>query len=300
VSIIIICGEDDFLIEKASLEEIRSLLVDKQIQCSYFEYEEFKDLESVLDQPVCYVVKNCEQIELPSINKEGVSYIFLVKPGVDISEKIKVDRRLYIRKFKVSDSKNEVMSWILNEGERLNIDLSRVAGALFVNCGNRPRKIYSEILKLKTLVGTGQVTPEQAKRVLSFSAELNPKIIIDAISNGKTSLALSYYDRLQEKGDETGWILSFLHNFVLQLLKVKYMRSIGKANAQESLSLNPYIYNNHILPHLDKWSLESLKTSASVLADLDLINKKGGILSDFLLESEIIRLSEEVTKRSQC
>jgi len=295
VAITVIQGDEEFFIEKASKDESNSSLSDKKIYLEYSEYLEQKDIRVIGSESVCYIVRNCEDLKLPETKDDETSYIFEMKLGTRISD-ISVSRCINVNKLKVTSSKNEVFAWILEEGERLNIDLSRVVGALFVNCGNRPRKIYSELLKLKTLVGSGTVTPEQVKCILSFSAELNPKSIIDAISNGKTSLALSFYDRLQEKGDETGWILSYLHNFVLQLLKVKLMQSLNRTNVQESLSLNPFIYNNHILPHLNKWTLNSLKASCTSLADIDLMNKRGSMISEYMLESEIIRLSEEASK----
>ena len=295
MSITVITGEEEYLMELASIEEANSMLCSSPI---IIDVKDFKQSDGLLpifsdNNEECYIITNCDKnTDLNKFN-DG-NFVLLYKCGVEVKKPDFVNRLIHIEKLKIVGDKNDVVKWILKEGERLNIDLSRVAGALFLNCGNRLRKLASEIGKLKTLTPNGSVvTPEVARSVLCFSAELTPKSIIDALTQGKTSACMSIYDRLQESGDETGWILSFLYSFVLQILRVKHMNSAGIKNIHDSLSVSPFIVNNFIHPHIDKWTFASLQKSVVTLSEIDVRHKSGDIISDFLLESEIVRLSEE-------
>lgn len=294
MTLIVIQGEDEFLMERAALDESRSLLCRIPTKINYDSYSslEYSDLFEVKDE--CVIVNKCPD-NLDISRFKDKNHILIMKEGVYLKKSDSIDRIIKIDKLKVSGDKNDIIRWIIQEGEHLNIDLSRVAGALFLNSGSRLRKIYTEIEKLRTIASDGDtISPEVAKSVLCFSAELTPKNIIDAMVEGKTNVCLSVYDRLQESGNETGWVLSFLQNFVSQVLRSKIMCSLNTKGVYESLSVSAYIYNNFILPHINKWSLESLKTSTQNLFVIEYNHKLGRSISDFLLESEIIRLSEEV------
>ena len=288
MSVVIIEGDEEFLMERASLEEAPSSLVDDVVNIEYSKFLKFDHESPSYDgKSICFIVKNCPSDLNLNINQDNHN-IFVLKCGLSFNgkgqkvfrfEKLKQDR---------------ILKWIMKEGERLNIDLSRVAGALFVNCGDRLRKIHSEIEKIRTIVSNGAiVSPDEAKSVLCFTSEVTPKNILDALSNGKTAVALSFYDKLQEIGNETGWILAYIHSFVLQLLRSKFMND--RKNIEDVLGINSYVYNNFVAPHADKWTVESLILSATTLSEIDLKNKSGEVISNFMLEAEIIRLSEEAS-----
>jgi DNA polymerase III delta subunit len=224
---------------------------------------------------------------------------------VSVSDKSLKDNRakrvIELNKYKSYD-KNGIAQWALREGNRFNLSLNDVVGALFVNCGNDLRKIRSEIRKLKVISDqNGIVDLEIAKQVLCFSTELTPKSIINAVCNGKTSHALVFYDKLQEKGNETGWIAEYVYRHVLQFIRLRLAFDAGLlvGEAVKSLGLNMGTYRNNIESYQNLWSFQSLRKSLEVLCEIDLLHKNGFSTASFYLEQEIIRLSEEARSNAK-
>lgn len=297
-SLVIVTGGEEFLMERAAREEVSFRLFKEHLEFTSPEGLNSYLIESKSPifhtEPRAFIIWNCSSIpELP----EGTDDLLIVvsAPGSEISDP-RASRSLNFPSLKVTADRNEYVSWILKEGHRLNIDLSRVASALFVNCGTRLRRTSSEIEKLALLTPSGtSVLPDDFRKVACFSSDITPKDVVDSVCDGRTQLAIAYYDRLQERGDETGWILSYLHRHVLQMLKLELLL---KNNADEScitssLGVNSYVFKKFLLPMKGRWSLDSLSDSVSFLSALDQMNKRGTGLADFMLESEVIRLSEE-------
>lgn len=290
-SIIVINGEDDFLKERAAWGEA-SMSLSKSVVQFYLpedlsSYEEMAEMGSVTDEPPeTMILWNAK--EVPSLLPEG--NVIVVSGKKPISDS-RVTRVLNFPRLK---DKN-VPGWILNEGQRLNIDLSRVANGLFVNCGNDLRKLSSEISKLAAITPSGQaVNPAEAKEIICFSASVTPKSLTDAIRNGYAPYALAFHDKLQEQGDETGWMIAYLQRLVVQSAHVQTLATAGVSDDQaaDALGVPPWIHKN-VSMESHAWNLPFLVSSAERLKELDLMHKSGKEFARFGLQLEIIRLSEE-------
>lgn len=256
------------------------------------EYLEFMDMTPMSTTPEAVVVWNAATV--PEVS-EDCTTIVVAASGKSLSSS-KAKRVLDVRKPKPYDDGADYIRWILKEGDRLNIDLRRVASALFVNCGTDLRKICSEIGKLRVLSGSeGVADPSVARRVMCFSAELTPKHIIDAICDGHPAKAIAFYDKLQERGCETGWIIAYMQRHVLQQLRAKLLLSSGMPleRIAESIGVHPTSFRNVTMPRLGLWGVPSLRESFATLCDLDVLHKRGIDVAHWGLEPEIIRLSEE-------
>ena len=285
--------------ERAARDEARMSLASEVIEFHFPKDEErytYETQTSLLNPAArAFIVWGAKEIpHLPSNENDTLVFVCGKKPIPDVRAK----RTVSFPKLKTYDDNNEVLRWILKEGERLNIDLSRIASALFVNSGNCLRKLASEIEKLAAVTPPGSVvTPEVARFLICFSAELTPKEIIDAICDGHTAKALAYHDRLQERNEETGWILAYMQRHVLQQLKLESLheRKVSADTAAERIGIHPYIYRKVLVPRLGLWTKKSLAMSLGTLCDLDVAHKKGDDSSKFGLQLEIIRLSEEAS-----
>lgn len=296
-SLILIAGEEEFLMERAARDEARMSLASEILEFTFPKDEERYNYE--IQTPLleassrAFIVWEAKEIPtLPSGDSDTLVFVCGKKPIPDVRAK----RTVTFPKLKTYDDNNEVLRWILKEGEHANIDLSRIAGALFVNTGNCLRKLSSEIEKLAAAVPSGSVvTPDVARGLICFSAELTPKEIIDAICDGHTAKALAYHDRLQERNEETGWILAYMQRHVLQQLKLEQLheRNDSADFAAECLGIHPFIYRKVIAPRRGLWKRPSLTASLETLCDLDIAHKKGDDSAKFGLQLEIIRLSEE-------
>ena len=295
-TLIIVNGDDDFLKERIALDEIAMSLAPSVHHFRFpherARYLEFLDVVPLSMAPRVIAVWDCS--EVPPMC-EDATVIVVAAAGKNLKDD-KAKRVVDVRKPKPYDGGVEYVKWILREGERLNIDLTRVASALFLNCGTDLRKICSEIGKLKVLLGPeGVADPSVARRVMCFSAELTPKHVVDAVCEGHPAKAIAFYDKLQERGCETGWIIAYMQRHVLQQLRSELLLSAGSPVEQVSSSLNvqPTFFRNVIMPRLGLWVVSSLRESLVTLCDLDLAHKRGVDVSRWGLEPEIIRLSEE-------
>lgn len=291
-----ISGEEEFLAERAARDEARLALSSETCEFSLprdsqrYEYESQVPL---LDSAArAFVVWDAKEVPRLPDGARDTLIVVSKKPIPDQRAK----RTLSFPKLKSYDDKNEVIGWILKEGESRNIDLSRVARALFVNSGNCLRKLASEIEKISASVTPGTVvSPEDARGLMCFSAELSPRDVVDAVCDGHTVRALAYYDRLQERNDETGWIIAYLQRHVIQHLRLDAAAAKGMTDDATAslLGVHPFIFRKVVAARRGLWTVDSLSASLSSLCELDLAHKRGDAFARFGLQSEIIKLCEE-------
>lgn len=258
---------------------------------AYLDATEMRSMDGRSETLVVWGAK-CVPDMLPD---DGVTIV--VSDGKPLKDK-RAKRVLDFPKLKTRNGGEDVLKWILKEGERLNIDLTRVAGALFVNCGNDLRKIASEIRKLAVITPSGGVaSPELAREVMCFSASLTPSNVTDAVRDGETARALAFFDKLQERGDETGWIIAYMQRHVLQSIHAHVLSIVGIADEQaaNAVGIPLWIYRNVSMRSRSQ-DLSSLVLGIEHLCRLDTMHKRGSSFARHGLELEIIRLSEEVRR----
>jgi DNA polymerase III delta subunit len=297
-NLVIIHGEEEFLVERAAHEEaalhIPDEIIEYELPNQLNDYLEDSQIVPIIAGRRVYIVKSDKVPDLPIYKDDLLVIIGGKKPIVDPRAK----RVLSFPKLKTYDDNNEVLRWILKEGENRNIDLNRVAVGLFLNNGSCLRKLASEIEKLVVLTPSGcQVTPDVARSIMCFSAELTPKSVVDAICEGHAIKALTFYDRLQERHDETGWILAYLQRHVSQQIRSDSLLESGVSpnRAAEIIGMHPYVYLKTFNQRRNLWSVKTLKKSFGSLCDLDILHKQGVDIR-CELEIEIITLSETAGK----
>lgn len=295
--VIVAYGEEEFMVEIAGYDAARSNLASSVHKYDFPDEKDEYLLESqripVDARARAYIITGAKEVPtLPANDSDVVILLCGKKPIEDKS----VTKTLSFPKLKTFADNNEVVRWISKEGQVRNIDLSRVAGALFVNSGNCLRKLVSEIEKISVVVPPGSVvSPEQARSVMCFSAELTPKEIIEAVCDGYTVKALAYYDKLQERMDETGWILAYMQRLVIQQLRMEHLfsKKVPDDAAAKDLGVHPFIFKKLLISRRGLWRDETLHTCLGALCDADLAHKRGSDSAKLALESEIIHLSEE-------
>ncbi len=294
--LIIINGDEDFLKNRAALDCVSASLIESVAYLNLPDNLDrylFESQTCSFDlRPRVYVLNNVIDIpELPFHDQDLLIVIAGKKQLSDSRSKL----TLNFSKLKAYDDNNEVVYWIEKEGEQHNIDLSNVAVHLFVSCGNCLQKLSSEIEKLADFSVEGStVTHEIVYKIVGFSAELTPKSIIDAISRGRTGLAVSLLSLLQERGDESGWVISYMQHHLTQILKMKLMSQNNEKEDRiiTSLGVSPFVYRKFLFDHMKIWSVKSLRESLEFFCELEVLHKRG-VPAATLLELEIVRLSEE-------
>lgn len=299
--LVLINGEEEFLKERAAMQEAAASLAQSVSRYSepdgLSEYAEESQLVPLFGAPRVFIIFDATAVpELPA--GDGDFLICVSAPKKKLQDS-RARRTHNFQKLKTFSDNNEVVRWILKEGDVFKIDLSRVASALFVSSGGSLRKISSEIRKLAVLVPPGTIaSPGAARSVLCFSAELTPKSVVDAICEGNPAKALTFYDRLQEGSDETGWVIAFLQRHALRQLRLASLAKEGLDSDEMAsrLGVHPFVFRKFHEPMLGLWSPRSLAESAETLGDLDTLHKGGKAFARVGLELEIVRLSEEARK----
>jgi len=299
---IVINGDEEFLKERAAFKIAESGLFDEVFKF-YFpsdlnRYLNLSQCES-FDKKTCYIVYNSTSVpDLPI--DENNALILIVSENHKLKDE-RANQILNFPKLKTFDNNNEVINFIIDEGKFYQIDLTRVAHALFVSCGNCLRKLSSEIEKIAIISSPGSVvTSKEIQGVVCFSAELSPKQIIDCMTLGKLAPALAFYDKLQESVDETGWIVAYMQRHVLRQLQLEEVvnSNINDLDAAKILEMHPTRYINHVKHLTNVWSKTSLLSSLEKLCDIDIAHKRGKIVAKLDLQLEIIRLSQEAKRVS--
>lgn len=296
--LILINGEEEFLKEREALREAAASLAHSVLRYSESDglskYLEESQLVPLFGGTRAFLIFGATSVpELPA--GDGDFLICVSAPKKKLHDP-RARRTHNFQKLKSFSDNNEVIRWILQEGDAFKIDLNRVAAALFVSSGGSLRKIFSEIRKLAVLVPPGAIaSPEVARSVLCFSAELTPKSVVDAICEGNPVKALTFYDRLQEGSDETGWVIAFLQRHVLRQLRFVSLAKEGLDSDEiaSRFGVHPFVFRKLHEPMLGLWSPRSLAESVETLGDLDVLNKGGRASARVGLELEIVRLSEE-------
>ena len=298
-SLILISGEEDFLSETEARREALSSLASET-----FEYNIPDDLESYIHDSQTQFMSGKSRVfilwgvkDIPVLPESELDTIICVAPpGKRILQDKRAKRSFVFPKLKSFQDNNDVVKWIIREGDFFNINLNRMAGALFVNSGTCLRKLHREIEKIAASVPPGTiVSPDEARSLIVFSTEVTPRDIIDAICDGHTHKAIAYLDKLQERADETGWIIAYMQRHVVQQLKLRESFELKlTGDVAKSIGVHPFILKKLLLTRLDLWTTKFLMTSLGTLCDLDVAHKRGDGSARFGLESEIIRMSEEV------
>ncbi len=290
--------------ERAAYDEARSFL-----SSTVLEFDEKSGLDPYYEEISCRPADGTGRRVFIVWSATEVPRLPAAPDGLVVVSSKKLDhvgqfRRLEFPKLKTFDDKNEMVGWIIKEGDRLGIDLRRVAQGLYLNSRRSLRKLASEILKLKTLVPSGPVGPEDVRSVLPYSADLTPKEIVEAVCEGHPVKAIAFVDRLQDANDETGWIIAFLQRHAILQLRVDELVSSGLSldGAAKALDIHPFFFRKTVAPRLGLWGRDSLSRSLNELCRLDLLHKRGDNSAAVGLEAEVIRLSEEArnnVKRSR-
>lgn len=192
---------------------------------------------------------------------------------------------------KTYKDKNEVVKWIIEEGKKFNIDLGSVANALFLNCGNGLRKLHSEIEKISQLAEPGsKVDLDVLRKILVFSADLNPQPVIESIYERNPRKAISFLRKLQEDKDETGWVLSYLIRSIYNSIRIELSGNASSSQLAELIGIHPYVFSKTWESRRGNWKIDFLLESHSRLLDLDAYHKKGGKWHKMKLEKLVLEL----------
>lgn len=282
-------SDDSFFAERFAIRKANeSLSGDIIIR----DHSEFVNLDlgfrSLFDEKRTFIILNASLVDESKL--DGNDYFFVLKKYVDDP------RVVSLPPLKVSNNRNDVIDWIIDEGKTLNIDLSKVASALFVNSGIRLRKIYSEIQKISEMVNPGSTVEfSDIRDIIVFSGDLTPKELTNSIINRRSKTAFSLYDKLQVDDSETGWIVSYLQNEFSQIFSYGYMKKSGvdDDSIADSMGINRWVLSNFVIPNYDRPGVANIRRHLGELNSIEIDHKSGSGNAEFRLLNLIYEITSE-------
>lgn len=289
--IYLVCGDEEFLMDRKVDEIKNSHLLNGVIRYSYPEQWDLflSEFQFGMERSeYLYVLDSTVSKFQHKIPDSELHIVVIAKNKTSYQNP---DEIFEFPQLKTYSDKNEVVRWIVEEGQKFNIDLKPYANALFLNCGNCLRKLNSEIEKISQIEGSGsKVSPDVLRKVLSFSADLNPQPIVEAVYERQPRKAIAFLRKLQENKDETGWVLSYLIRSVYNSIVIEMHGGSSSSSLASILGIHPYVFSKVWEKRRGNWKLSFLLDHHSRLLDLDAYHKRGGKWHKERLEKLVLEL----------
>ncbi len=175
---------------------------------------------------------------------------------------------------------NQVLPWIQTSAGEIGLNIDRNGcGMLQEITGTGLREIYSELEKLKLSYGDKQIGEQEVKELAINSRMYSIFELTDALSEKKTSKALSVLSRFLEEEDKKSaplQIIGMLNRQIGLLWQVKALSAGGQNDREISskVGIAPFLVTNY-LRQCRNWTPGELKNGISLLYQTDRLLKSG-------------------------
>jgi DNA polymerase-3 subunit delta len=177
----------------------------------------------------------------------------------------------------------EMESWIMDEGQRIGLDLTREAALeLFSRTGNDLRLIETELEKLVVFAGqeAARIGPKDVATVVGRSSLDNIFDLVDSIAARKTGSALKSLQQLLEGGEAPQYLLYMIARQYRLLLTVKALKAERAAPSTlfKPLGTGSEYMVKKCVEQSRNFSIEALENglAAALRTDLRLKSGRGG------------------------
>lgn len=284
------CNEvtiEDVVIEAGTIP----FLSEKRLVCAY----NASFLTGIKDKTEHNVETLLEFISTPS----EFSTLVLIAPHDKLDERKKVVKELKTKACLVSCQPlkgNQLSKWISNKGSESGVILPLLQATYLANIiGNDLGQLSSEIYKLATYVGPGQVITNEVIDLLASPA-LDRDVfgLIDHVIQGNIKDAYRILFDCFTSGEEPIKILALFVRHFRIMLQVKLL--IDQGNKPEKLAsilgVHPYSIKK-ASEHQRLFSEKALRHFLTILADDDFKMKTGRVNKQLALQLFIAKVAEE-------
>lgn len=135
-----------------------------------------------------------------------------------------------------------------------------LAGALVQRVGFDLGMLSFECLKIATLADGATIEPDHVKGGMAQIAEAAVGPILDALETRNRKKLVKALDRVRatSKYDPTMRISRFLGSTVQKWLQAVYLENLPPRVAAQELGLNPWYFENKVLPAANRWGKEGV------------------------------------------
>ena len=200
------------------------------------------------------------------------------------------------KKFKTWDNNNEVVRWVEAEADRLELLLAKdVAATLYQHVGYNLYRLFSELTKLKLLVGRSIVTREHVRLTLSPTPTAEPWQVADAAFAQDARKALNLLSVLyRNEGNDAN--VPLVYALMRQAEKMLLARQLLDKSVPEDdiagiIGMNPWRCKNFYLPQVRKHTVGGLSSLMSRLCQLDLEVKGSAKSKRTLIELTVLSVA---------
>ena len=161
------------------------------------------------------------------------------------------------------------------------------------NVGNQLEALSSELDKLLTYCGKGEITKETIDTICTKSPEANMFDMMDCIGNKRADKALNIYNNMLVMKQSPVAILTMIARQFKMMLQCKYLSRKKYTNLQiaNELSLREFAVNKYI-KQSQNFTIAKLMNAINDCAQLD-VKFKQGLITDVLgVEMIILKYSK--------
>lgn len=188
----------------------------------------------------------------------------------------------------------ELPEWIRKQVARSGGRISQTAVDFLAKLvGNDLWAMENEINKL-VLFASGRVIEEKdVKMIVSHAQETNVFALVDAVMEGKVSLAQQLLQQLMMNGATPTYLLTMLARQLRLAILIKEMVSSGKSRSeiQNKLALADFALQKS-MEQADKYHFSKLKTFYEALLETDIAIKTGKYEDDLAMNILIVELCQ--------
>ncbi len=198
-----------------------------------------------------------------------------IKPTNPLLKELTPTKRVRtMKKLKPPELKSWINKYVTEKGSKIS---PAAVNTLVEFVGSDLWVMSSEIEKLSLYCGKREIDVQDVKELVSATQEANIFSMVDAILEGRTSVAQGLYHRLLADGVAPSHLLVMISRQVRIIYQMKEMRKQNKPRQEiaAALGLNLEFVLNKAWAQADKYSLERLKEIYHRLLDTDLAIKTG-------------------------
>jgi DNA polymerase III subunit delta len=175
---------------------------------------------------------------------------------------------------------NQVAPWIKRMAKELGLNMG-VQSSIFLQnvVGDRPRDLYSELIKLQIRYGNSEIGEKEIRELAVHGRTYTIFELMDAISEKEKGKSISVLNRYLEEEDKRIaplQILGMLNKQIGRLWKIKTIIEHGGRSDDVASMLGPQSFlTGKYMKHSRRWSEKDLEKAISLLYRADRLIKQG-------------------------
>ena len=186
----------------------------------------------------------------------------------------------------------DLISWIKQRAKQEGSTITANAINVLIDLlGSDLWRLSTEIDKLVAYVSGKTINDIDVKTITSYSRETNIFSLVDAILEGRQSMAYQSLHKLFQDGASPAYILTMITRQLRFLIRSKELiHRVSSLQIKTKLGIKSDYELNKIMKQVESYSMEQLKAAYKSVLDVDIIIKTGTYDGDLAINLFVMEL----------